>query len=119
MAGLGIRLYIDEDVEQSLAGELRKRGYDAESCVEAGRNNRGISDEAQLAYAAQQGRAILVYNSRDSFPLATEWSNRGRQYAGIIVSVQIIDPGELLRRVMHHLDTTDPAWQVNNILWLR
>src|SRR2546423_3872797 len=89
MAGLGIRLYIDEDVEQDLAERLRRRGYDPESCVEAGRHNQGIRDEEQPAYAAQQGRAILVYNSRDYVPLAGVWHIRGLQHAGIIVSAQI------------------------------
>jgi hypothetical protein len=53
MAGLGIRLYTDEMIDARLARELRRRGYDAESCQEAGRHNRGISDPDQLAYAAQ------------------------------------------------------------------
>src|ERR671932_444306 len=118
MAGLGIKLYVDEDVDQGLPAALRQRGYDAESCVEAGRHGQRISDEAQLTYATQQGRAILVYNSRDYVPLALKWDNEGRRHAGIIVSPQIIDLGELLRRVMAHLDTVDPAQQDNIVLWL-
>ena len=119
MAGLGITLFIDEDVQQDLADALRQRGYDAESCREAGRHNQRIPDEAQLAYAAQNGRTILVYNSRDYVPLARAWADQGRHHAGIIVSAQITDTGELLRRVMHHLDTIDPAWQDNTLIWLR
>ncbi len=46
MAGLGIKLFIDEDVQQDLADALRQRGYDAERCLEAGRHNQRIPDEA-------------------------------------------------------------------------
>ncbi len=51
MAGVGVRLFTDEMVDPRLALALRERGYDAESCLEAGRANQKIPDEAQLLYA--------------------------------------------------------------------
>ena len=60
MAGLGIRLYTDEMIDVRLARALRSRGYDVESCQDAGRSNQGIPDEEQLAYAAGLGRAIYT-----------------------------------------------------------
>jgi predicted nuclease of predicted toxin-antitoxin system len=60
VAGLGIRLYTDEMIRARLAAALRRLGYDAMSCQDVGRGNRAIADEDQLAYAAQDGRAILT-----------------------------------------------------------
>ena len=51
---LFVALYTDEDVTVDLASALRRRGYDAQSTVEA--DNMSLSDEAQLQYASDQGR---------------------------------------------------------------
>jgi hypothetical protein len=116
MAGLGIRLYTDEMVDTRLAGELRKRGYDAESCREAGRHDQGIPDAEQLEYAARQGRAILTFDSGDYPRLDAEWKARGQQHAGIILSPWIGDVGELLRCVSWHLDHYTPGQQHDTLL---
>lgn len=76
-------------IDVRLARELRRRGYDVESCQEAGRANQRISDEAQLAYAAQQGRAILTFNFLDFVPIDAAWKAARRQHAGIVVSIEI------------------------------
>ncbi len=65
MSGHGIALYTDEMISPKVADALRQRGYDAVSCHAAGRANRRISDDEQLAYAAEQGRAILTDNAVD------------------------------------------------------
>jgi len=118
MAGLGIRLYTDEMVDIDLAAELRRRGYDAESCKEAGRSNQGIPDAEQLAYAAQNGRAVLTFDIADYLSLDADWKAHGQQHAGIIISPWVRDPGELLRRVMWHLDQYAPEQQHDTLLWL-
>ncbi len=61
-------------VSARLAMALRLRGYDVESCHEAGRANLHISDPEQLAYATEQGRAILRQNATDVYTL----DSRGR-----------------------------------------
>ena len=118
MVGLGVRLYIDEHVPKRLAKALRDRGYDAESCREVGRDNRRLSDEVQLEYAAQQARAILTFDIGDYQRLEGEWKATGRHHAGIIVCRQITDVGELLRRAQLHLDTFGPDVQHDTLLWL-
>lgn len=118
MAGLGIRLFTDEMIHDRLAEELRRRGYDAEGCHEAGRSNRRIPDEEQPTYAAEQGRAILTFNASDYLRLDVAWKAARRSHAGIILSGEIADFGELLRRVQWHLDNYTPGMQHNLVLWL-
>ncbi|HLH22140.1 MAG TPA: DUF5615 family PIN-like protein [Chloroflexota bacterium] len=119
MAGLGIRLYTDEMIHPRFVTELRRRGYDVESCPEAGLSNRGIPDSDQLAYAASQGRAILTFNYVDCLELDADWKAAGREHAGIIVSPSVREVGELLRRVIWHLDHHQVEQQRNLLLWLR
>ena len=118
MAGLGIRLFTDENIRKALAQALRSRGYDVESCHDATRDNLRISDEQQLVYATQQGRAILTFDIEDFFQLERSWKAAGRQHAGIIVAREIRDFGLLVRRVQSHLDNIAPETQLNTLLWL-
>jgi len=106
MAGLGIRLYTDEMIPPFLARTLRQLGYDAVSCIEVGRGSRGISDQEQLAYATQENRAIFTFDVADFVALDARCKDRGIRHAGIIVSLPIVDLGNLLHRVQYHLDTS-------------
>jgi Domain of unknown function (DUF5615) len=118
VARLGVGLYTDEDVFRALARALRDRGYDAQSCQEAGRAGQGVPDEAQLLYASRHGRAILTFNCTDFLRLDAHWKRAGREHAGIIVSVEVDDLGELIRRVERHLNTYPPSVQHDTLLWL-
>lgn len=118
MDGLGIRLYTDEMIHPRFVAELRRRGYDVESCPEAGLSNRGVPDPDQLTYATSQGRAILTFNYVDFLELDASWKASGREHAGIIVSPSVSDVGELLRRVVWHLDHHEVDQQHNLLLWL-
>ena len=105
-------------VNPRVANALVRLGYDVESCQRAGRANQGISDADQLAYATEQGRAILTFNVADFDRLDRQWKARGRVHAGIIVSVQIIHVPELARRIQLHLDTVPQVAQDNAVLEL-
>ena len=113
MAGKGIALFTDEMIDPRLARRLRAEGYDIESCRQAGRSSRGIPDEQQLEYASRQGRVVLTFDSTDFELLHAEWRANGRRHGGIIVSAQVIDLEELIRRVRMHLDTVDPIDQAD------
>jgi hypothetical protein len=52
-----IELYLDEDINISLAAILRGHGYDVITTLEVG--NLSNLDEEQLEYAANNSRAIL------------------------------------------------------------
>jgi predicted nuclease of predicted toxin-antitoxin system len=116
---LFVALYTDEDVTTDLAPALRWRGYIAQSTAEVGNAER--SDEAQLTYATEQGRAIFTYNSQDFILLARGWYAAGRQHAGIILSEQFSQRqfGELLRRMLQLLDSLTADEIYNRIVFLQ
>ena len=75
-----VALYTDEDVTDDLAPALRRRGYDVQSTAEAG--NLSLSDEEQLRYAAEQGKAILTYNIEDFISLGPPMARTGDRACG-------------------------------------
>jgi predicted nuclease of predicted toxin-antitoxin system len=95
-----IALFLDEDVWLGLAVALRQRGFDAVHVYECERG--GLSDPEQLAYAAQEGRAILTHNIGDFASLAVDYAFDTCSHSGIILSQQI-EKGELLRRIRNLL----------------
>jgi hypothetical protein len=116
---LFVALYTDEDVTADLAPALRRRGYVAQSTLEA--SNTAISDEAQLTYAAEQGMAILTYNAQHFIPLARTWYLAGREHAGMIISEQFSQRqfGELLRRVLRLLNHLTADEIRNRVVFLQ
>ena len=77
-------IYLDEDVDVLLAALLRARGYDVEHAKDAAQ--LGKSDEAQLNYAAENGRAILTHNRIHFEALAAVWFERSESHSGIIIA---------------------------------
>lgn len=119
MTGLGIRLYTDEDVDTDLAPHLRRRGYDALSCLEAGNANRELPDEWQLDYAVHERRAILTHNIADFVALDRHWKEQGRKHFGIVLaSRKGATIGQLLRRLELHLNTASPESQFDVLRYL-
>lgn len=116
---LFIALYTDEDVTTGLAPALRRRGYVAESSTEAG--TQGISDEAQLTYAAERGMVLLTYNIQDFIPLAQRWYFAGHEHAGIIFSEQFSQRqfGELLQRILRLLNSLTADEIRNQLIFLQ
>lgn len=105
-------------MDPRLAQQLTRLGYDALSCHAAGNHNRGLSDEWQLTYATQQGRAILVFNIVDYLNLDAAWGTRGAEHSGIILAEAELPLGELVRRNRCHLDAHTPQYQHNVVLYL-
>jgi hypothetical protein len=95
-----IRLYIDEDAcETAVAKGLRRRRIDVLTTIEAARS--GADDPKQLAFAAEQGRAIYTFNVRHFAKLHGEWLSQGLQHYGIIVLCdQDLSIGEKIRRLV-------------------
>ena len=110
-----IKLYLDEDVDTLLAKVLRDRGQDCLSTQEA--RHRGLSDADQLAFAVEQGRAILTFNIRDFVKLAQEFTATGRGHEGIIVSDHL-PFRDLLRRTLAMLADQGHKGLSDRLIWL-
>jgi hypothetical protein len=116
---LFVALYTDEDVTADLAPAPRRRGYTVQSTAEAA--NLGISDEAQLSFAAERGMALLTYNAQDFITLARACYRDGREHAGIVISKQMSQRRfrELLRRVLRLLNGLTAEEMYNHIVFLQ
>ena len=55
-----IRFHLDEQVNSRIARELRRRGIDVTTTVEAGL--RTHSDESQLEFSRREGRVIVTHD---------------------------------------------------------
>ena len=113
---LFIRLYLDEDVHKRVAAALRLRHFDAVSVHDV--KLWGLSDEAQLAQAAADGRTLFTYNTADYVRLHFDWLRRGRPHAGIIVSDQL-PIGETVHRLLNLLNRLTAEEMQNEIRWLQ
>ena len=99
-----MRFFTDEDVYGATAIALRRAGFDAVSTPESGRVSQ--SDEAQLAWAAGEGRVLVTFNVGHFASLHAAWMQQGRHHAGMALSSQR-PIGELLRRLLHLAGTLD------------
>ena len=117
-APLFVRLYLDEDFHPDIATAMRQRGHDCQNAAEAGM--LGKSDEAQLAFAAAQGRCIVSFNVADFVELVKEWANQGRAHAGIVVTQQVSRQhfGALSQRLLDLLNTTTADEMANTLRYL-
>jgi len=114
MAGVGVKVYLDENVDIRVTDALLRRGYDAAHALHEG--NRRIADEQHLYYATLHGRAVVTHNFADYARLHADFVQRGELHEGIIL-IPVRPLSELLVRLSKHLDTYTPAEQHNNLLW--
>lgn len=116
---LFIRVYTDEHITTLLAPALRRRGYDAQSVVEAG--TIGWDDEAHLLYAVEHRMAVLTSDAPDFIPLAKRWYKSGREHPGIIITPEFSrrEMGLLLRWTLRLLDRLTADELRNAVVFLR
>jgi predicted nuclease of predicted toxin-antitoxin system len=115
---LFVRLDFDRHIMARLADDLRSRGFNALTTEEADLDT--ATDEQQLAFATEEGRAILTYNIRDFAPLHRQWLADGRSHTGIIVSRQLGSRqyGLLLQRMLRLLNHFTAEEMTSNIVHL-
>ncbi len=89
-----IKLYLDEDVDISLAKALQQKGIDVFTTQEAGKKR--LSDAEQLEFAVNTKRTLLTHNKRDFILLHKNYILKGREHYGIVLSDQR-PIGEMLR----------------------
>jgi hypothetical protein len=115
MSELFVHLYLDEDVHVLVAELVRAQEFAATTTLEAG--NIAHPDEAQLAYAADHGMAILTHNRNDFQTLANAFFTQGRQHAGIIIAVRR-SPYELAARLTALMNAMTADEMVNQIVYI-
>ena len=59
------RLYADENFPQPAVERLRELGHDVQTVQDAGKAQQKLPDEAMLADACTDGRAVVTHNRKD------------------------------------------------------
>ena len=110
-----LKIHLDEDADaHALLNGLRHRGWDVTSSRERGLLR--FSDEEQLAWAADQGRALFTYNASDFCRLHAGFLRQGRHHAGIIIGdQQTASIGEEIRRLIR-ISESKTAVEMNDCL---
>ncbi len=111
-----MKLYLDEHIPVALSALLSTHGVDCLTTKAAG--NRSLSDEDQLAYATQEGRALVTFDRKDFLLLVSRWQTLGRSHAGLIVSRELPLP-ELLRRFRSFIIRYRTHDLMNQVFWLQ
>jgi len=75
------RLYTNENFPIPVVAELRRRGHDVLTVQEAGNAGQALPDEAVLAFAAREDRALVTLNRKHFLRLHAQDSN----HPGIVV----------------------------------
>ena len=87
-----MKLYIDEDISPKVAEILRKREVDATSAHETGMLE--ASDEEQLKFASNEGRAMVTRNRNDFITLTVQFFESLKPHNGLIIVPHTIPGSE-------------------------
>lgn len=89
------RLYADEQFPRLVSELLRTMGHDVLTVQDAGNANLGIPDEAVLAFAISDSRAVVTLNRQDFIRLHRVTS----EHFGIIVCTNDTDRSRMAIRI--------------------
>lgn len=99
---LYMRLYFDEDVSVEIAANLKSRGFDVLTVRDAGRLR--LTDEAQIAFAIQEQRAIVTHNRIDFELLHEKYLATQHLHFGIIIAKRRLHDDIVVRKLLNLLD---------------
>ena len=88
------RLYADEQFPRSVSELLQTMGHDVLTVQDAGNANLGIPDEAVLALAICDNRAVITLNRQDFIRL----HRANPEHCGIIVCTNAPDRSRMADR---------------------
>lgn len=109
------KLYLNEHLSPRLAAQLRQYGFDVTCTIEA--EMIEADDDAQLAHAVSEQRAIVTFNHRDFAALHSQYTMCGKEHWGIIFSTEeTVDT--LRRRLLRLLNSLSAKELKNQIRWL-
>lgn len=109
-----MKLLLDEHHSPKIAAQLRKAGFDVVA-ASGQEHTRNLTDEALLAAAAAEERAVVTENIADFVALASNWAAEGRQHPGIILThpekfnrARTSYPGSLIQALKTFLNAPTP-----------
>ena len=109
------KLHLNEHLSPRLAMQLRQYGFDVTSTVE--RELIAVDDDAQLAFAVSEQRAIVTMNFADFVALHHQYLAIGQEHWGIVLSTE--EPMDILRRrLLRLLHTLSGEELKNQVRWL-
>ena len=113
-----IRLYLDEDsVEKSLIKAFCNANLDVVTVADVSRQS--YSDDEQLIWATEQGRAIYSYNRKDFCCLHNEFLAIERNHAGIILlQQQRYSVGQQLQGLLKLVANRSAEEMLNQLVFL-
>ncbi|OCQ95648.1 hypothetical protein BCD67_10545 [Oscillatoriales cyanobacterium USR001] len=113
-----IRWYIDEDSSDTgLVRSLQNQAIDVVTVQSA--NRRGYLDEAQLIWAAEQGRVLYSSNIKDFYRLHTNFLVEGQLHAGMmLVQQQRYSVGAIARGILRLMDAKSAEDMQNQVEFL-
>jgi predicted nuclease of predicted toxin-antitoxin system len=100
------RFYADEQYPYPVVECLRVLGHDVLTVQEAGNGNQRISDPDVLAFATQEGRAVLTQNRKDFIRL----HQQQQEHAGIIACTNDRDWQALANRIDESVAQESALW---------
>lgn len=96
------RLYSNENFPFPVVEELRRLGHDVLTIYETGKAEQSTPDEAVLAFACAEDRALLTFNRRHFIRLHHHQPN----HPGIIVCTVDPDFNALARRIHEAIEVS-------------
>jgi acetolactate synthase regulatory subunit len=98
-----ISLYFDEDISNEIVENLRQRGFDVLCARDTQRLS--LADDAQLAFAVAQERAIVTHNRHDFEKLHKHYLENKLPHWGIIIAKRRRDSTIVVRKLLALLDS--------------
>ena len=116
LSALYVRLYFDEDVSAGIVENLRQRGFDVLSARDADRLH--LDDDAQLALAVAQKRALFTHNRHDFEQLHRRYLAEGRQHYGIILAMRRRSDAAVVARLLALLNAVTADGMINQLRYI-
>ena len=116
LLSLYIKLYFDEDVSVDIVNNLRTRGFDVACARDVGMLHR--DDDAQLAFAVSQGRALVTHNRHDFEKRHAQYLEAGRTHCGIIIAKRRSRPAHIVSRLLDLLNQVTAEEMANQLRYI-
>lgn len=113
---LYVRLYFDEDVSAGIVENLRQRGFDVLSARDAHRLR--LDDDAQLAFATAEGRALVTHNRYDFEQLHKRYLAESRQHHGVILAMRRSNDAIVVGKLLALLDSVTADEMVDQLRYI-